>query len=210
MKLYIWCSATSNFEHPRYLFFFVRNLKLGACSTPNRLFVKSILVPYDLFIKIKKRYFRGSSIICSWKFRPLLMTVLANILSRGAFEKQISWFLWKVLKQLWIFCQVLVLFSRDTLGVLKCSTIVSGHNLFLIPFFNCVLSDRVKFWVINVCFCDQFKLVFWCVSLFICVVVKPAKRIWNYTYGVQLPQILCSQGICFFVRNLKFGSVLNT
>ena len=27
----------------------------------------------------------------------------------------------------------------------KCSTIVSVHNLFLIPFFNCVLSDRVKF-----------------------------------------------------------------
>ena len=36
-------------------------------------------------------------------------------------------------------------FSRDTLGVLKCTTIVSVHNLFLIPFFNCVLSDRVKF-----------------------------------------------------------------
>ena len=36
-------------------------------------------------------------------------------------------------------------FSLDTLGVLKCSTIVKVHNLFLIPFFNCVLSDRVKF-----------------------------------------------------------------
>ena len=46
MKLYIWCSATSNFEHPRYLFF-VRNLKSGVRSTPNSLFVKSILVPYD-------------------------------------------------------------------------------------------------------------------------------------------------------------------
>ena len=36
-------------------------------------------------------------------------------------------------------------FSGDTLGVLKCSTIVSVHNLFLIPFFNCVLSDWLKF-----------------------------------------------------------------
>ena len=59
-------------------------------------------------------------------------------------------------------------------------------------------------------FVTNFKLVFWCVSLFICAVVKPANRIWNYTYGVQLPQILSTQGICFFCSQFKIGSALNT
>ena len=69
-----------------------------------------------IFIKIKRRYFSGSSIMCPLKFSPLLMTVLAKILSRGAFEKQILWFSWKVLKQLWICYQVLVLFPETPWG----------------------------------------------------------------------------------------------
>ena len=33
---------------------------------------------------------------------------------------------------------------RDTLGGFKYSSIVSVHNLFFIPIFNCVLIDRLK------------------------------------------------------------------
>ena len=109
-----------------------------------------------IFIKIKKRYFSGSSIICSWKFSPLLMTVLAKILSRGAFEKQISWFSWKVLKQLWICYQVLVLFPETPWGfssvLLLWVYIICFWYHFLIVYW--VIGSN--FWVLNVCFCEQF------------------------------------------------------
>ena len=146
---------------------------------------------------MKKHFFSGSSIKCSWKFSPLLMTVLAKILSRGAFEKQISWFSWKVLKQLSIKCWC---FSPETpwgfSSVLQLWVyIICFWYHFLIVYWVIGSNFELSMFV----FVTNFKLVFWCVSLFICAVVKPANRIWNYTYGVQRPQTLSAQVIIIII-----------
>ena len=157
-----------------------------------------ILLKIRIFMKIQKHYFRGSSIICSWKFSPLLLTVLAKILSRGAFEKHISWFSWKVMKQLWICYQVLVLFPETPWGFSSVLLLWVYIICFWYHFLTVHWVIGSKFECSMFVFLSNFKSVFWCVTLFICAVVKPANRIWNYTYGVQLPQTLSAQVICFF------------
>ena len=42
-----------------------------------------ISLKISIFINIKKRYFSGASVICSWKFSPLLMTVLPITIQKG-------------------------------------------------------------------------------------------------------------------------------
>ena len=79
----------------------------------------------------------GNLVHCWWLYWPKFSAgvPLKNI-SRDSHGKY--WNICGFVIKCWYF------FSRR-LGVLKCSTIVSVHNLFLIPFFNCVLSDWLKF-----------------------------------------------------------------